>query len=188
MNDQSPSTKRTPVIFGAISGALGSIIMYIFARNGQGEYGGQVANLVPNTICFFVGLAVVFFAVKHKRDKELHGYITLGQSVTFGFFIGLVAGLVSALVMYCIFNFIDPERLAKASVELKKSMGTFTQTVEEKTNGNSKSFTNSMLNMPDFYTPKAVAFTYFFASLAYNVIFAGIVGAFLRKDPPEINN
>lgn len=79
---------------------------------GIGAYSGLIA-LALNAIPLFAG-------IKHKRDVDHGGHITLRQSWLAGVVIALQASIIAALYTYLHYSFIDTEVIAHWTSEAQR--------------------------------------------------------------------
>jgi hypothetical protein len=171
---------KSSLLFGVISGIVGGLIITSFTSNGRGKFAGHTFDYMPNIVCAVVGILIMLIAVRASRNNR--GYITMGQCASLGLSIGVFAGIVSAFILYRYFSSVNPSALK----HMIDSALHRVEDIEKITNAfttNQNADTNRIYGL---LTPKTIAFTEFFKSIYANLFFAVIAGAFLRKDPPEL--
>jgi Protein of unknown function (DUF4199)/Translation-initiation factor 2 len=175
------------VVFGVISGTLGTLITICFISNGMGKFAGHPFDYTPNVTCMFAGLVVMALAIKIRRDKGLGGYITMGQCAELGLKIGLFAGIISGFAMYYYFTSVNPAAITKTVNTAKTLLGDINQVTNEKESDKAVAKFDQLVNSGTLNLAKFIGIQIFVYSIIYNLIFAAIGGAFLRKDPPELS-
>jgi len=155
---------RYGVIYGVISIAYFLVLMManIDMSQGFGRWGGSV-------------IAIVVVLMAHKYFKENgDGFMTYGQGVGIGFWIGLIASLISSIFTYIYAKFIDPGFISMIREKAIADM-------EAKGQSNDAS-----IKMVEMFTSAEVIpiFGLFFGILTL-VIIALIISIFTQKPQPE---
>lgn len=60
-----------------------------------------------------VNAAIMFFAMKSRKNDTLNGYMTYGQGLGTGMLIAILGGLVTAVYTFVFYSYIDPEFIDK---------------------------------------------------------------------------
>ena len=60
-----------------------------------------------------VNAAIMFFAMKSRKNDTLNGYMTYGQGLGTGMLIAIFGGLVTAVYTFVFYSYIDPEFIDK---------------------------------------------------------------------------
>ncbi len=82
--------KFTPIAF------LTTLLLFVLAFVvGKGQ--SYTLQEVLGYLTIFTSLSLIFFALRHFRDRENNGVLTLGQGLTIGMIISAVAGAGSAI-------------------------------------------------------------------------------------------
>ncbi len=66
-------------------------------------------NEILGYISIFLCLSFVFFGIKHYRDKENNGMVSLGKGIAIGVLISIFVALGIAIVDFIYTKFIDPD-------------------------------------------------------------------------------
>lgn len=61
-----------------------------------------------------LGIIVLFFLLRSYRDHYNGGYITYGKSVGAGVIISIYAAIITAIYIYVLYAFIDPDMIEKS--------------------------------------------------------------------------
>ncbi len=96
------SPRPTAIRYGLIWGGVGVLSTLIgFLTNTDPSLPSTATGLkwAYGLIGFGVAIWCVFMAIKHHRDNELGGYISLGRGMGMGTLVGLVAGAVTGIYM-----------------------------------------------------------------------------------------
>ena len=140
--------------------------------SGIGAYSGLIA----------LGLTIVplFFGIKHKRDHELGGYITIRQVMIAGVIISLQACAMIAIYNFIHYSFIDKEVIVYWTNEAKR-LG-----AQEK-----KSDTEiqaAIVMLTEFYSPFKQATVVLIGILGTGTVLSFLLSSFLiRKQPGSAN-
>jgi len=88
--------RRTVLIYGLISGVFGLVLWFItqsLSTSPDGKIDFDKGELF-GYINIILALSLVFFGVRHYRDKQLGGTINFGKAFGVGFLIALVAAFI----------------------------------------------------------------------------------------------
>lgn len=106
------SYRNTAVRNGAIWGGA-SILLTLIGFLTNTDPGMPDTNGAMKAFYSIAGIGVaiwaVVMAVRHHRDRELGGYISLGRAVMVGLMVGLVAGAIGAVFMVLYTSVINPD-------------------------------------------------------------------------------
>ncbi len=170
--------RPTAMKYGAYAAGISIIIgliFYVFDVVDYSEQGGT-----GNTIASFVSYAIliggIIMAIKHHKENELGGYITMGRSVGMGTLTALVVAIISAVYVIIFFNFVDPgalELIKESAMDQAMEKGTSDEQMEQ------------MEGMMSFFTsPIFMSIVVIFMFTIVGVVTSLITGAVLKKDPP----
>lgn len=164
-----PTIKRYGLIGGLVS------VVYGLIANMTGI---AFTSITLNTvISFVISIAIIVLAVKHHRDEDLGKYIPFGRAFMVGFFTLTIATVIALIFNYIYVAFIDPsvvEQGFEASRKMMENFGMEEDKIEE-----------ALEQQRAQYSPlKNSLFGLVFAMIL-NAIFALIVGAIMKKTPPE---
>jgi len=109
--------KSTVLKYGSYGLLVGFIIFFIHLFYGIDnlDYG---TNEILGYISIFLSLSFIFFGIKHFRDKENNGFISLGKAIQIGVLIAFLVGLGIAFADYIYTKFIDPNFFANYELQL----------------------------------------------------------------------
>lgn len=107
MNNVSPmqTALRYGLILAFISILL-NVIMYV-----TGLTTNQFASSVFGLLGFILSIVIIVMAIKNHRDVKQNGYITLGKGFSVGILTSLISAIISAIFIYVLHAFIDPDIL-----------------------------------------------------------------------------
>lgn len=99
--------KSTVLKFGSYGLILGFVIfsIHLFFGIDNLDYS---TNEVLGYISIFLSLSFIFFGIKHYRDKENDGFISLGKAIQIGVLIAILVGFGIAVADFVYTKFIDP--------------------------------------------------------------------------------
>lgn len=121
-NPSTVSYRATALRYGAIWGGasvLLTLIGYLTNTDPSLPTTGVAAKAIYGILGFGISIWAIVMAIKHHRDNELGGFISLGRGVMIGLTVGLVAGLIGAFFMLLYTTVINPDfaDTLKASME-----------------------------------------------------------------------
>ena len=140
--------------------------------NGIGAYSGLIA----------LALTVVplYFGIKHKRDHELGGYITIRQVMIAGVIISIQACAMVAIYNYIHYAYIDKEVISYWTAEAKRLGAS-----EKKSEAEIQA---AITMLTEFYSPFKQATVALTGILGTGTVLSFILSTFLMKrDPAEEN-
>jgi energy-converting hydrogenase Eha subunit A len=163
--------------WGLIQGLIGVVLSLIFFMTGMMDMSGTKSNLIPNIVSYGAVIATLYMALKAHKEEDLGGYLSLGRAVKMGAYIGLIAGVLSAIFLFVYFKFIQTDFL-----------NTITETAiskaEEK--GQDPDEVRKGMEMVSWmFSPGFFSIIGLLTSVFMNVIFALILGLIMKKDPPR---
>lgn len=134
---------------------------------GMGAYSGLIA----------LGLTAIplYSGIKHKRDQQLGGYITIRQVMIAGVGISIQACILVAIYTYIHYSFIDTEAIAHWTEEAKK-MGA-------KENKSAEEIQAAIEMLTEFYSPFKQATAALTGILGTGAVLSFILSTFLVKKP-----
>jgi hypothetical protein len=160
---------RYGIVYGVIGIAYFIILMAadIDMSKGLGRWGSTV-----------IAIVLVFLAHKYYKENG-DGYMTYGQGLGIGFWMGLVASVISSIFTYIYAKFIDPS---------------FITTIREKAildmeaQGQSQQQIDTAMKFVEMFTSAEALlfFGLFFGTLIVTII-ALIISIFTQKPQPETN-
>lgn len=99
--------KNTVLKFGSYGLLVGFIIFFIHLFFGIDNL-DYSTNEILGYVSIFLSLSFIFFGIKHYRDKENEGFISLGTAIKIGILIAVLVGLGIAIADFVYTKFIDP--------------------------------------------------------------------------------
>ncbi len=161
-----PTALRYGVIGGLISIVLG-LVSYLAGMQ------GTIPTII-SIISIIVNIAIIVYAIRAHRDNDLGGYISYGRCLGVGVLTALIMGVISAVWVYVLYNFIDPglpEMMTQMQIEQLEEQGMSDDQIEA-----------SLDMMSRFTSPNAIAGMALIGGPIWGLIVSLIAGAFLKKD------
>ena len=109
--------KSTVLKFGFYGLIVGFIIFFIHLFFGIDNL-DYSTNEILGYLSIFLSLSFIFFGIKHYRDKENDGFISLGKAIQIGVLIAFLVGLGIAFADFIYTKFIDPSFFANYEQQL----------------------------------------------------------------------
>ena len=184
IDDQTPDPKQVPfrpvaqrygLIWGAASIVIG-LIGYLTGMDPQLPDTSIAVKVVFGLVGLAVPIWAVVTAVKHHRDNELGGFITVGRGLGIGTFAGLVAGILGAIWMLVFLYGIAPEyieTLKDSMVATWESQGMDEEAIEM-----ALKFSSFTMN------PIFMAISQIIGGTLFGLIIGLIVGLIMKRDRP----
>ena len=172
--------RRTILIYGLISGAIGFILWFItqnLATSPEGKLDFDKGELF-GYINIILALSLVFFGVRHYRDKELGGKINFGKAFWVGFLIALVAAFfyVAGWMIYYYTSDTAQQHLLQYADYMKEKWAASGMPAEEITRKTGE----LEKNMEMIKNPFFMALFTFFEPLPVGLI-VSLISAFILK-------
>jgi hypothetical protein len=158
---------RYGVIYGVISIAYFIILMMsnIDMSQGFGRWGGSI-----------IAIVVVFLAQKYFKENG-DGFMTYGQGVGIGFWIGLLASVISSIFTYIYAKFIDTGFIKMIREKAITDM---------EANGQSDAQIDAAMPYVEMFTSaEALLLMGLFFGILTLVVIAVIISIFTQKPQPE---
>ena len=140
--------------------------------SGIGAYSGLIAlalTIVP-----------LYFGIKHKKDNELGGFITIRQVMIAGVIISIQACLLVALYTFIHYSYIDTEAVAHWTAEAKR-LGA----AEKKSDAEIQA---AIVMLTEFYSPFKQATVALVGILGTGTVLSFMLSTFLIKNPASSQN
>ena len=133
---------------------------------------GTYANLIS------LGLTAIplFIGIKHKRENELGGYITIRQAFVAGVAISLQASLLAAIYTYLHNTFIDTEVIAYWTKEARRVGAELHKSEAE------------IQSFIDFYSPFNQATAALMGVLGAGAVLSFMISTILVRKQDELEN
>ena len=177
MKFSEPTTtlRSVGIKWGGISGAVGIIIGLVFFMTGMVDYSGKNSNWLSTTVTYIaMGVCIYMALVEYKQAYS--GYIRLGECIKIGLWIGLIAGVITAVYMMIFFKFIQPDLL-------DTMMSTAIEQAQEKDPNADEEQIRKIIGM--FMTPIFFAISGLIGTVIINFIGSLLIGAAVKKEAPR---
>lgn len=159
---------KTGVRFGFVSSLLSSMIGLTLFFTGLADYSGSTSGWVGTLI-----LILVIYLASEDYKKKNNGFMSHSDLVVTSLWMGLVAGLVSAVIVFVHLQ-LDPDLFATQLNRVEADMenkGMDDASIEQ-----AMSITRKMMQ------PVPMAIMVVFSSFIFTLILASIMGFFLKKE------
>lgn len=168
---------NTAIKYGLIGGGIATVWTLLTSILGinPGSGTGAILGLVVG-IGIYAG--IVYAGIKQHRDEELGGYVTMGRAFMVGLVSCVITGIISGLVGFIYYNYIDPaamEQAIEASAEMMESFGLPEDQMEEAIQATRDGFGFGKLMLNSVIM-----------SGILGAIISGIMGAIMKKEAPLV--
>ena len=109
--------KCTVFEFGSYGLLVGFLIFFIHLFFGIDNLDNST-NEILGYVSIFLSLSFIYFGIKHFRDNENDGLISLGKAIQIGVSIAILVGLGIAVADFIYTKFIDPSFFANYEQQL----------------------------------------------------------------------
>ena len=166
-----PTTRSTGVRYGLIGGLIGVAYFLVLTTLGVDMQNGPLrwAGLL-------ITLVIVILAHNYYKANG-DGYMTFGQGVGIGFWMGLVSSIISSLFTFIYAQFIDPSFISNIREKAIADMEAQGQSQE--------AIDRAMPFVEMFTSPTAILFMGLLMGIIMSVVIALIVSIFTQKPQPE---
>ncbi len=110
--------KSTVLKFGSYGLIVGFVIFFLHLFFGIDNLDYKT-NEILGYVSILLSLSFIFFGIKHYRDKENDGLISLGKAIKIGLLISLLVGIGIAIADFVYTKFIDPTFFDKFQQQLR---------------------------------------------------------------------
>ncbi len=177
-NTSTVSPRPTAIRYGLIAGLVLIILSVLYNMTDMIDYTGQKSNVVPNILNWGTIIAALVLAIKHHRDNELGGFITFGRCVGLGSLTSLVIGIISGIFGVLYFTVIDPGLKGEILSQLQEQFAE--KGMDDNAIEMAMSWTETM------FSPIGLFLMTTLSTLFGGVILSLIIGAIMKKNPPQI--
>lgn len=179
MNPSNKEILQPAAKSGLVLGLIGIIItLLIYFINAK-----LLANIWVGISILIISLTlVVVFGIGYR--KEVGGYLSFKQAFIYSLVLLLVAGLVSQVFNYLLFNVIDSsltELVADAAIENTEAMMEKFNVPPDEID---KALENTETQMTNQYKPAGIMKAYLYSIIIYAII-SLITGAIIKRKNPE---
>lgn len=109
--------KNTILKFGSYGLLTGFIIFMLHLFFGIDNL-DLTTNEILGYVSIFLSLSFIFFGIKHYRDKENDGFITLGKAIKIGLAISVLVAFGISIADFMYTKFINPDFFASYEQQL----------------------------------------------------------------------
>jgi hypothetical protein len=171
------SIRPTGLRWGLIWGLVGVVLSLLFTMTGLMDPTKTSFFSIPNLLNWATTIGVMYMALMAHRDGDLGGYITLGRCVSMGAFMGLIAGVITAVYLFVYFGYINPDfmdKVIEAQIDQAEAKGQDPEKVRQ-----------AMEISKNFMKPGAMAIFGVIGSVIGGVIWGLLVGLIVKKESPR---
>ncbi len=166
--------------YGLLGGLamIGFNILNYITLFATSNMGGVISGFVIQLAIWF---GMVALAIRHHRDQDLGGFITMGKCLSLGILVVMLAALASGIFGYIYLNFIDNEVLVRQTQSMAwmfEMMGMDEEMIEQSLEG----VEETQLSSNIFISIGGALF----GGAITGLIVSAITGAIMRKNPPEM--
>ena len=165
------------VRYGLIGGLVYCIYTLIANMSGltAGSF-GLMASTISGLLMFAIAIALIVMPVKHHRDKDLGGYITIGRIIMIGMVVTAISMLISNVFNYIYMNFIDPGFVDTMMAQMEETMGSLIP--EEQ-------LEDTLMRIQEGFEPAAMIKNSLIMTAIFGLVVSGIIGLIMKKDAPR---
>jgi len=165
--------------YGLIGGLIYCVYTLIANMSGltAGSF-GMVASSISGLLVFAIAIALIVIPVKHHRDKELGGYITIGRVITIGLVVTVISMLISNAFNYIYMNFIDPGFVDTMMEQMEETMASFITDDDQ--------LDETLIRIREGFQPAAMMKNAVIMTGIFGLVVSGIIGLIMKKDPPRV--
>lgn len=173
MENQKAQAKKPILNYGILLGIVSivlGVIMYV-----------TNSHLEPSVIFAIIGfviLAVIISLAIKAFKKDNGGYLSVGEALKVGVGTALVGGLISAVWMLILINFIEPDYMAQVMEVQQEKM------VEMNPNMTDAQIKTAMEMSAKFSSPWIITAFAILQSLFFGFIIALVAGLIMKKENP----
>ena len=124
-----------------------------------------------------VNAAILFFAMKSRKNDTLNGFMSLGQGFGTGMLILLLGGFITSIYTYVFYSFIDTEFMSKM-MEISKAEMLKKDMPEEQ-------IEQALEMSKKFMTPIMMSIFAYLGTLLFGLIISLILAAVTKNENPN---
>lgn len=166
--DKKVSVWKANINAGVILGLLGiiwTLVLWFF---------DQTTNQTLGMVFYVVIIIGLFLGIRSYRDKYLNGFITYGQSLGAGVIIMLYYSVITAVFIFILYKFIDPNLLDKMLAMAEEQLA-------ERGLGEGM-IEQSMQIQKKIMTPLVMSISSVFSGVFMGTILSLIISLFTRRE------
>ena len=165
------TTRSAGIRYGVIGGLISIVYFLVLTTAGvdMSQGIGRWAGLI-------ITIVIIFLAHKYYKDNG-DGFMSYGQGIGIGFWIGLVSAVISSIFTYIYAKFIDPSfitTIREKAIADMEAQGSHNHKLMRRCHG-----------LKDLPRPNALLFLGLFFGVLITVVIALIISIFTQKPQPE---
>lgn len=141
-----------------------------------------ITGMMENKFLGYLGFVILAFAMylgaTTWRDKFNDGWMTYGEAFKTGFYVTLIAAILTAVYSFAFFEFIDPGFMASKMVDAENAM------LEANPNMSDEALETAMSMTAKFTSPIMMTVFSLFGTIVFGTIISLIVAIFAKKVNP----
>ena len=163
--------------YGLIGGLIYCIYTLVSNMSGlsAGSF-GLIASTLSGLLFFAIAIALIVIPVKHHRDKDLGGYITIGRIMTIGMVVTVISMLISNVFNYIYMNVIDPGFVDTMMAQMEENMSSLIPEDQ---------MDEVLMGIQENFEPMTMLMNGLMMGTGFGLVVSGIVGLIMKKDPPR---
>lgn len=165
----------TAGLYAAVAGIVLGLIIYVAGLNKEAMTNSALKwgqNLLLIGITFYF----IHTALQQRRQRDLGGYLSVGQGIGLGTVAGLVSGLISAVWIYVFMTFIATDMgdmIKEVSMQQMQEQGLSEEQAEKQ-----------MEIAAPFMSPVAMGIMVTIMSVIFGLLCGLVSGLILKKEKP----
>ncbi|MBN2236780.1 MAG: DUF4199 domain-containing protein [Bacteroidales bacterium] len=164
------SVWKNSVNYGLIAGILMIALSLILWLTGMME------NKFLGYISYLILAVAMFMGSVNYRDKFNEGYLSYGEGFKTGFFVTLIAAVLSLIYSYAFFNFIDPDFIGTILAKSEEAI------LEANPNISDADLERALSMSAKFTSATMLSVFGFIFTIIFGVIISAIVAIFTKKE------
>ncbi len=170
-NNSYKTTFEPALLYGGIVG--GVILLHSVVLNALDASFSTYAQITG----YILPIALLFLVLHMYRKEQLGGVMSYSQSLGMGSLVMVVTGIISAVYMFVLIKYIDPDYV-NVMLQIQEDK-LLEQGMDEATIEKAMEMTSKMRSVG------FLAVISFFTTSFFGVIFSAIVSIFLKKEPKD---
>ena len=162
--------------YGLLIGGAQAILMLLMHLAGMNPAKGGAVQWVNTLLQLAIGIGGYVLLMRERRDKELGGYLSLGQGIGVGTLTGVFTAIISVTFFVIFVNYINPNFISEI-MEVTEAKWE-EQGMKEEQMEQARKMMGYFMNIPFMAT------TAFFSSIIGGAFYGLVIGAIMRRQPP----
>ncbi len=183
---------KIPLNYGTIAGLVNFIIFIAIYYSGKNPLGSY------SYIGIWVPIVVIYWGIKHHRDKELNGYIDYIKALGTGMLISLVSASLFGILVYSFGTFIAHDVVDRQMTEVMEQIDEMQNSINQMKDMGNSSLAESLQQFynkaadelekhPENFTLGSFVWGDFQTKLYGGFFVSLIIGLILKKKEPLFN-